>query len=615
MDPTQTTGAVQASGDSAPAVEVSPMGEGWAPGVSRAPVSGGSRRLRWGIAGAIMMCVVLVTAGGFYVLSGAAGAKSLTAGVAPRNTVAFLEVRTDLPGDQHAKLADFMSHFPGFMDRSQFNTGLDQLLNRMTRAVSPDLTYTSAFKPWMEGEVSIAVTDIGGLSPAAALSNSGSLQMMTPTPCGGGITPCTTDLPNLPLSSPAPGVVAIVALKDHDAAKLWVANELTKSGVATTASQYAGTTLYSFGTGLNAGAYALTDQDLLMGTIQGVEAALDSHTAGSLADNPNYQAAMNSLSGDSLARFYFDPATIVKAELSGMSSMMGSIGASSSVANLVGEVPAWVAGNVRADSGQLMVNVVMPRSSSAQTADDSHVSRLAPSLPGSTVLVTEVHGLGKTLTTALSAVQKQMPNDSSLGQIQNALGLVGGLDWIGDASVVVTKNGSIYDGGVVVEATDATTAGAKVALLHNMLALAGSSLNTTSRDETYKGVNITLIHVASTPDSTVGGLDIAVAAKDKLIVAGVDDAFVKAVIDTGSGSSLASQSDYSNVMNAVGSNNSQSLYLNIPALEDQIGQAFFNVSPSRWTLDYKPYFDHLGGVGYAVTGGNTVILRFIVTAK
>ena len=597
MDPTQTTGGVQPSGDSGAAVEVSPIAEGWAPGVSRVPVSGGSRRLRWGIAGAIVMCVVLVTAGGFYVLSGAAGAQSLTAGVAPKNTVAFVEVRTDLPGDQHAKLADFMSHFPGFMDRSQFNTGLDELLNRITRAVSPDLTYTSAFKPWMEGEVSIAVTDIGSMGSSTLLGAPGA-----PTAAAGS-------------TSPAPGVVAIVALKDHDAAKSWVANELTKSGVATSASQYAGTTLYSFGTGLDAGAYALTSQDLLMGTIQGVEAALDSHTSGSLADNANYQAAMNSLSGDSLARFYFDPATIVKAELSGMTSMMGGIGASSSAADLIGEVPAWVAGNVRADSGQLVVNLVIPRSSSTQTADDNHVSRLAPFLPGSTVLITEVHGIGKTLTTSLAALEKQMPNDSSLGQIQNALGLVGGLDWLGDGAVVVTKNGATYDGGVVVQATDATTAGAKVALLHNMLALAGSSLNLTSRSETYKGVDITLIHVPSTPDSTIGAIDIAVAAKDNLVVAGVGDSFLKAVIDTTSSTSLVSQSDYSTVTNAVGSSNSQSFYVNIPAVEDQIGQAFFNVSPSRWTLDYKPYFDHLGGVAYAVTGGNTVILRFIVTAK
>jgi len=55
MDPTQTTGGVQPSGDSGAAVEVSPIAEGWAPGVSRVPVSGGSRRLRWGIAGAIVI--------------------------------------------------------------------------------------------------------------------------------------------------------------------------------------------------------------------------------------------------------------------------------------------------------------------------------------------------------------------------------------------------------------------------------------------------------------------------------------------------------------------------------------------------------------------------------
>jgi hypothetical protein len=614
MGPNQTSGTEQGSASPVPTVEVSPIGEGWAPGVGRVPVSGGSRRLRWGIAGAIVMCIVLVTAGGFYVLSGAAGAKSLTAGVAPKNTVAFVEIRTDLPGDQHAKLADFMSHFPGFMDRGQFDTGLDELLNRITRSVSPDLTYTSAFKPWMEGEVSIAVTNIGSLSPTMM---SGPIPAATPTPCGVGITPCATDLPKLVVSSfpdDAPGVVVIVALKDHDAAKTWVANELTKSGVATTASQYAGTTLYSFGTGVDAGAYALTDQDLLMGTIQGVEAALDSRTAGSLADNPNYKAAMSALSGDSLARFYIDPATIVNAELSGMSSMMGGLGGSST-ANLAAQVPAWVAGNVRADSGQLTVNVVMPRTSTTQTADNNHVSRLAGSLPGSTVLVTEAHGLGSTLTASLTAAQKAMPSDSSIGQIQNGLAMIGGLDWLGDGSVVVTKSGSTYDGGVVVEATDATTAGAKVALLHNILALAGSSLNVTSRSDTYKGVNITLIHVASTPDSTTGAMDIAVAAKDNLILAGVDEAFVKSVIDTTSATSLASQSDYSNVMNAAGSSNSQSLYVNVPALEDQIGQALFEVSPSRWTMDYKPYFDHLGGVGYAVTGGNTVILRFIVTAK
>jgi hypothetical protein len=138
-----------------------PVGDEWAVGVHPVVVSPRSRRLRWGIAGAVVLCVTLVTAGGVFVLSGAAGAKSLTAGVAPKNAVAFLEVRTDLPGDQHAKLADFMSHFPGFQDRAQFDNALDNVLNKLTAAVSPDLQYTSAFKPWMEGEVSLVALPDG----------------------------------------------------------------------------------------------------------------------------------------------------------------------------------------------------------------------------------------------------------------------------------------------------------------------------------------------------------------------------------------------------------------------------------------------------------------------
>ncbi len=68
-------------------------------------------------------------------------------------------------------------------------------------------------------------------------------------------------------------------------------------------------------------------------------------------------------------------------------------------------------------------------------------------------------------------------------------------------------------------------------------------------------------------------------------------------------------------MAAAGSSNVASFYVDIPALEDAIGQAVFAASPSRWTFDYKPYFDHLGGVGYSVVDGNTVILRLVVTAK
>ena len=555
-----------------PGATLSPIGDSWAANVHPVAVSPRSKRLRWGIAGAIVVAVVVATAAGAFALSGAAGSKSLTASLAPKNAVAFLEVRTDLPGDQHARLADFMSHFPGFKDRAQFDNALDEVLNKLTSQVSPDLRYSSAFKPWMEGEVSIAVTDISSV-----------------------------------VSQSPPGVVAIFALKDRAAAETWVTDELNRSSIKTTSQDYAGTKLYTTGSGVNQGAYAFTNQALLLGTVDGVKSALDTATKGSLADNAKYQAAMKSLSGDNIARFYLDAGSY-------LASMLGSQASGLSTLSLAtSNMPAWIAGSVRAESDRMVVDVAMPRATGSGA--DNHTSRLASVLPGSTVGVFEMHSIGSQVTKQLDALAAGQSGAiaDSVKSVKDALAKIGGIDWLGDGVAVVTKDGSSYGGGLVVEAGDAATAGAKAATITNLAALAGGSLKLTSRDETYKGIAITVISIPNGPNGTP--VEVAVAAKDNLVVAGYTDAFVKDVIDTTPGSSLASSSDYTAVMAAAGANNMSSGYVNIPALEDQIGQALLASQSSRWTLDYKPYFDHLGGVGYTVVDGNTVILRLVVMAK
>ena len=555
-----------------PGATLSPIGDSWAANVHPVAVSPRSKRLRWGIAGAIVVAVVVATAAGAFALSGAAGSKSLTASLAPKNAVAFLEVRTDLPGDQHARLADFMSHFPGFKDRAQFDNALDEVLNKLTSQVSPDLRYSSAFKPWMEGEVSIAVTDISSV-----------------------------------VSQSPPGVVAIFALKDRAAAETWVTDELNRSSIKTTSQDYAGTKLYTTGSGVNQGACAFTNQALLLGTVDGVKSALDTATKGSLADNAKYQAAMKSLSGDNIARFYLDAGSY-------LASMLGSQASGLSTLSLAtSNMPAWIAGSVRAESDRMVVDVAMPRATGSGA--DNHTSRLASALPGSTVGVFEMHSIGSQVTKQLDALAAGQSGAiaDSVKSVKDALAKIGGIDWLGDGVAVVTKDGSSYGGGLVVEAGDAATAGAKAATITNLAALAGGSLKLTSRDETYKGIAITVISIPNGPNGTP--VEVAVAAKDNLVVAGYTDAFVKDVIDTTPGSSLASSSDYTAVMAAAGANNMSSGYVNIPALEDQIGQALLASQSSRWTLDYKPYFDHLGGVGYTVVDGNTVILRLVVMAK
>ena len=212
-----------------------------------------------------------------------------------------------------------------------------------------------------------------------------------------------------------------------------------------------------------------------------------------------------------------------------------------------------------------------------------------------------------------------------MGAIKDALAHIGGVDWLGDGVAVVTRDGSTYGGGLVVETPDAATASDEGGRRSRTWRRSGGGYlwHQSAVQETYKGVDITVIGLPASLAGSLGvdlpgggtAIEIAIAAKDNLIVAGYTDAFVKAVIDTTPSTALASQSDYSTAMDAVGASNEQSFYVNVPALEDEIGRAFFASSPSRWTMDYKPYFDHLGSVGGSMVDGSTVIVRLVVMAR
>jgi hypothetical protein len=162
----------------------------------------------------------------------------------------------------------------------------------------------------------------------------------------------------------------------------------------------------------------------------------------------------------------------------------------------------------------------------------------------------------------------------------------------------------------VAEATDAATARSKVEMIGNLVGLSGVATGLKTRGETYKGHTITVVSVPA--GAGYGPLQLAIAAKDNLIVVGYTDAFVKGVFDTTPASSLASQADYSTAIGASGSANEASVYFNVPALEDQIGSAAFSSDKS---IDYRLYLDHVGGISGSVVDGNPVILRFVVPAR
>jgi hypothetical protein len=135
-----------------------------------------------------------------------------------------------------------MSHFPGFKDRAQFDTALDELLNRLTSAVSPDLTYTSAFKPWMEGEVSIAAWAAGLATPEIVYVTG----LRGPTSRNG--------------RADASRRSAVRAARRRDrrpqgprrSAELARFRAEQTAGLTTTSQDYAGTKLYTMGSGSSA---------------------------------------------------------------------------------------------------------------------------------------------------------------------------------------------------------------------------------------------------------------------------------------------------------------------------------------------------------------------------
>ncbi len=593
----------------APEGRLEPIGETWATGVGPVRLGSRSGKFRWGIALGVVLIVALVTVGGAFVLSGAGGsAKSLTAGNAPKSTLMFVDLRTDLPGDQHQKLADFMSHFPGFADRAQFDSAFDDILNRITSAISPDLNYSSAFKSWTTGELSVAIT---GLGAAGTLTPTLMSPIALPTDASG--------MPMMPsTSSTSVNGVVIVGLKDRSAGEAWVASEVAKTSVTFTAQDYAGTKLYVGPLAPDAptAAYAFTDKVLLLGTVDAVKAGLDAPSKGSLADSAGYQKAMSSFSGDSVARFYLDSEALVSQELSSMSSIDGIAGMSAGMMLGTDYIPAWIAGSVRADSDHMTVEMTMPKTKAALSPGNSE-SVVASQLPGSTIGVLEVHSVGKFVNDELKAVSASSTAATvtdAIKQVQDAISKVGGIDWIGDADVVLTKTGSTYGGGLVVKTTDSATATTKMTMITNLVALAGiGGSGITQTDETYKGATITLVD-ASGAGLGLPATSLAIATKGDLLIAGYGDAFVKAVLDTTTADSLASQSVYQSVMAAAGKSNAEYGYFNISAVADEIGQTYSG-SAASYNLNVKPYVDHIGGAAFASIDGSTVTLRFVVTAK
>ena len=129
-----------------------------------APVGGSPRtgRARWVVALGAVAIVTALTAAIVYALVGRSPDATVL-GYVPSGTVAYGEIRLDLPGDQRREIGEFLSHFPGFADQAALDSKLDEVLDRLVSDASDGKqTFTTNIKPWFDGELAFSCRPAAG---------------------------------------------------------------------------------------------------------------------------------------------------------------------------------------------------------------------------------------------------------------------------------------------------------------------------------------------------------------------------------------------------------------------------------------------------------------------
>lgn len=558
---------------------------------------------RWGVALVVLALVVGAVSAGAVFLTAGSTATSKVAGWLPKDTLVYAELRADFPGDQKANLGSFLSTFPGFKDQAALDAKMDQALDRLLD--KSDVSWSRDIKPWLAGEVGLAVT-------SAAL---GSLDAATLGGLAGGASADP--------AAPNDGMVVIVATTDAAKAEAWLAARPMLSGTKATAD-YAGTTLTTVTTGTGTIAYATRDTLLFFGLEGAVKGALDTNGKSTISDSSSFRDARKTATGDYVGYFYLDVAPILE------KSLAASAGAGSTpspcTAGLFAGAPAWLAGVARMEPDALAVSASAPQGTGATATKDAP-SELAKHLPASTIAVAGQREGGKALVTLYAELKKQLAcipgSEGSAAQIDQALGLLGGIDglvgWAGDTGLAVTLDGTAWGGGLVAVADDQAAAGRLAEQLGSFLALAGSQPGSgvTIGSETYGDGKISTLEIPLGTGTTTLPFDnvvLGLTYQRGVFVLGTLD-FVKAVVDTKAGASLASASRYTAAIDRAGGSGVSELWLDAAALRAGIEALLPADAKAPYLANVQPYlapFDIVVMVGH---GGDPQTVRMLITVK
>jgi Protein of unknown function (DUF3352) len=565
----------------------------------------GRRGLRWLVAAAIVVLVAASASAVFFVVAGAAS-PSTVARWAPSDSILYMEARFDLPGDQHAKAGQFLAAFPGFADPASLDAKLAELYDKAIKSASDGGSdYSTDVKAWFGGQVALSLSAF----PAGAMGMGGASDINS-----------------------ARGAF-LLSVTDAAKASAWLTKAAGSSGTAAT---YGGVALTVFGSGASAGAIGVDDAVLIGGDVATVHAIIDAKGNDGLAATADFKKALANSPKDRVGFMFMQTQKFIDAEMSGMPA-----GATGFPKEMLAQIPAWAGGSALFESDSIVFDEVAPFPTGISAPAD-RTSTIAGHLPASTVAEFEGHDVGKAINDAIKLYQATPATKDAVTKVLDALDKAGGLDsytsWLGDAAVAVTVDGGTVGGGVVVTLKDKTAsdaASAKFASLKNLVSLAGlPGAKVTSED--HAGATITTIDLGSIKDlqGLVPGMDsglsmgslpasvadariaLSYAVTGDLAVIGVGgDGFVKAVLDTKAGSSLADQPRYKTAMGRAGASNSSQGFVDVAAIVKAVEAQLPSDTLKSYEKDTKPYLAPFAAFGYSTQGGDLQHVRFVVTVS
>ena len=570
-------------------------------------------RARWLAAAGIVALIVAVTAIATLSLTGASPASTVV-GYVPADSVAYGELRLDLPGDQRQEVGEFLSKFPGFADQAALESKLDEVLDRLlSESTAGKQTYSRDIKPWFDGELAFSM----GPLPADAAALEAAEQARA---------------------------VVLLSIKDEALARTWFTNTLAEMGVTGTRETHQGVELTMFTSPEKPGgqaAFALVGGKVaILGDVASVRAAIDTAGTSPLAKGDAFVAARGAMNGDDLGFVFVDLRTVVDAALELTESAASAPPISDSLA---GFVPDWAAFRLRVEGDALVMDGAMADVDGAPGPSENHPNGVAAFAPPTTLVLAAGNDYGATLVESIALYRDDPALAETFKDIDDAAALLGGLEksvgWMGDTGIVIARDGDSVEGGIVSIPADAAAGRQLLTTLRSFATLAGGQYGIDVREEQHAGTTITIIDLGTAEDlaALAGGLggvpvpndatsdlpdghiEASYAATDGVVVIGSSPDFVRHVLDAGAGQSLADDARFTGLVGRVGASHTGVSFVDIAAVRALVEGLLSEATPeerAEYEESVKPFltpFDAFVAAG--VTGDGLDRQHAVITVK